>query len=128
MKFRELLLKIRRALNVSNELVDRDIRDKLRALRGEMFSSFNEKWTISKMAAFVNLSESHFFKVYKTVFGVSPTADFIDAKLGCAKNLLANTNKKVEQIAAELGYENTTHFIRQFKKFSGTTPSKYRKT
>ena len=127
LKFHELILKLNRALYQQNEYVEKDIRDKFRTLRGEMFSSLGNKWTVQKMAANVNLSQSRFYKVYKTIFGVSPTADLIDAKIGSAKNMLLNTNKKVEEIATELGYDNTSHFIRQFKATVGVTPTSYKR-
>lgn len=127
LKFCELILKLNRAVYQQNEDIDKDIRDKLRNLRGEMFSSLGDKWTVQKMADFVNLSQSRFFKVYKSIYGVSPMADIIAAKIGSAKNMLLNTNKKVGDIAFELGYDNTTHFIRQFKSNVGVTPTAYRK-
>ncbi len=128
LKFTELILKLNRSVHQKNEYVDKDIRDKLRTLRGAMFSTLDENWSVERMAGFVNLSQSHFYKVYKTIFGVSPTADLIDAKIGSAKNMLLNTNKKIEEIATELGYDNTTHFIRQFKTIVGVTPTTYKKS
>ena len=78
------------------------------------------------MAERLNLSESRFYALYKSIFGISPTADIINARIYSAKNMLQFSNDKIEKIAAELGYKNTTHFIRQFKSSTGVTPSKYR--
>lgn len=126
-KFNELILKIKRALQTENVVTDRDIRERLRFLRGEIFVSLDKNWNISEMARIVNLSESHFFKVYKSIFGISPISDIINARINVAKNLLCSTDFKIEDIAGKLGYDNTTHFIRQFKKTVGLTPTDYRK-
>lgn len=45
-----------------------------------------------------------------------------------AKNLLLSTDKHIHEIASELGYENTNHFINLFKKETGLTPMVYRDT
>ena len=44
-----------------------------------------------------------------------------------AKNLLRGTSMSVENIAAEVGYENVENFNRLFKKSLGKTPLQYRK-
>ena len=48
-------------------------------------------------------------------------------RLKRAKNLLRGTNMSVENIAAEVGYENVENFNRLFKKTLGKTPLQYRK-
>ncbi|MCB5239586.1 helix-turn-helix domain-containing protein [Niallia circulans] len=40
--------------------------------------------------------------------------------------LLSTTNLKIGEISAQVGYENTTYFIRTFKKMYGIPPNKYR--
>ena len=39
---------------------------------------------------------------------------------------LVETELPVEQIAANIGYENLSYFYRQFKAHYGVTPSRYR--
>ena len=90
--------------------------------------SLNQKHTVKFMADGVGLSESRFFSVYKSFFGISPMDDLINARIDLAKNLLSGSDKKIYAIAQELGYAEVTHFIRQFKKRTGISPSKYRKS
>lgn len=123
----ELFIKLDR--NIGNEdegRVEKQTREQFRYLRGEVFSSLDADWTVPSMAARLNLSESRFYALYKSVFGISPNADIINARIHSAKNMLQLSNYKIEKIAAELGYKNTTHFIRQFKSATGTAPAKYR--
>jgi len=44
-----------------------------------------------------------------------------------AKRLLFYTDKSAKQVAADLGFEDATHFSKFFKKKIGTTPSEFRK-
>lgn len=128
LKFNELFLKLGR--EISGESVphfDRQIREKFRYLRGKMLSSLGEKWTAEKMAKEVGFSQSRFFSIYKSIYSVSPTNDLINARINRAKNILSFEKKSVEDIANSLGYENTTHFIRQFKSKTGLSPNEYRK-
>ena len=41
---------------------------------------------------------------------------------------LVSSADSVERIAARCGYNNTEHFIRQFRARTGTTPTGYRKS
>ena len=128
LKIKELLIKIDRDLVSDNSNITyKQYINVFRLLRCEMLSSINYNWSVSDMAKKVNLSESHFFVLYKKFFGITPIADLINARLNNAKNMLLFKNLLIDDIATELGYNNTTHFIRQFKSLVGITPSQYRK-
>lgn len=127
LKSQELILKLGRSISGKDyEPQNREVKEKFRQLRGKMFISLENGWTVKKMADSVFLSESRFFALYKKFFGISPMADLINAKMNSAKNMLLSGGTSVEEIAAILGYNNTTHFIRQFKEHTGATPARYR--
>lgn len=126
-KFKELLLKLRRSLDDDKTNITKDICERLRTARGEVFSTLDKKWTVAEMAQIAGFSQSRFFKLYKTAFGVSPTNDLINARIESSKNLLLTTKLKITEIAERHGYDNVTHFIRQFKKVVGVTPEAFRK-
>ena len=46
---------------------------------------------------------------------------------GLMKQELLKTDKKISQIAEEVGYRDTDYFISKFIEQKGCTPSKYRK-
>lgn len=48
-------------------------------------------------------------------------------RLKSAQSLLANTDETVEQICIKVGWQDVTHFIRQFKKAYQKTPAVWRK-
>lgn len=95
-------------------------------LRNELYSSPNAAYTVDSLASSVNMSKSYFHHIYKELFGCSVITDLINARLDYAKYLLNNSTFSVTVIAKMCGYENSTHFMRQFKKFVGVTPSEYK--
>ncbi|MBQ1518981.1 MAG: helix-turn-helix transcriptional regulator [Ruminococcus sp.] len=96
-------------------------------LREKIYRNPQQKWNVDTMAADVNMSRSYFQHVYREVFGVSCISDVISGKIEKAKEILNETNCTVSQVAAMCGYDNEEHFMRQFKKIVGVTPTKYRK-
>lgn len=96
-------------------------------LREKIYRNPQLKWNVDAMAADVNMSRSYFQHIYRELFGVSCISDVISGKLEKAKEILSETSCTVSQVAAMCGYDNEEHFMRQFKKIVGVTPTKYRK-
>ncbi|KRE32646.1 helix-turn-helix domain-containing protein [Paenibacillus sp. Soil522] len=95
-------------------------------LRGELYSSPQTHLPVEKIASRVNLSKSYFQHIYKELFGCSVVSDMINGRLEYAKYLLQNSSLSIAAISKMCGYENDTHFMRQFKRFVGVTPSHFR--
>lgn len=96
-------------------------------LREKIYRNPQMKWNVDTMAADVSMSRSYFQHIYREVFGVSCMTDVISGKIEKAKEILSETACTVSQVAAMCGYENEEHFMRQFKKIVGVTPTGYRK-
>ena len=95
-------------------------------LRTKLYNNPAHKWTIQNMAASMLLSPSYFQHLYKDFFGCSCQQDIIQARLTLAKFYLANSEMSIQEISDFCGYECSVHFMRQFKKFVGITPTEYR--
>ncbi len=96
-------------------------------LREKIYRNPQLKWNVDTMAADVNMSRSYFQHLYREIFGVSCMTDVINGKIEKAKEILSETGCTVSQVAAMCGYDNEEHFMRQFKKIVGITPTGYRK-
>jgi len=99
----------------------------MKELREKIYRTPQLKWNVDAMAAEVNMSRSYFQHIYSELFGVSCMADVISSKIEKAKEILSETSCTVSQVAAMCGYESEEHFMRQFKKTVGVTPTRYRK-
>ena len=51
----------------------------------------------------------------------------VSLRIAAAKGYLENSNKNIAEIASTVGYDNALYFSRLFKKYTGLTPSEYRK-
>ena len=96
-------------------------------LRERIYRNPQMKWNVDSMAAVVNMSRSYFQHIYREIFGVSCMTDVINGKIEKAKEILSETGCTISQVAAMCGYDNEEHFMRQFKKIVGVTPTGYRK-
>ncbi len=79
------------------------------------------------MADSLHISNGYLHTQYKNIFHTTCMKDVIHSRISNACELLSATQHSIEEIALSCGYHNTEHFIRQFKKEVGTTPSHYRK-
>ncbi|MEQ8924603.1 MAG: AraC family transcriptional regulator [Fulvivirga sp.] len=92
--------------------------------KGEVQSAFQPQ----DYAAIQNLSANYLSEVIKSKTGKSITAWIIDKSVSQAKALLKNPDISIKEIGYSLGYSETAHFTNFFKKNTGTSPSKYRKS
>ena len=82
--------------------------------------------TVANIAQSVDLSYSRLFALFKTQVGVSPFQYLKNARLELARQLLETTLLNIKVVAAEVGYDDCSHFMREFKKAYYFTPSEYR--
>lgn len=82
--------------------------------------------TVADIAQSVELSTSRFSVRFKTEAGVSPFQYLKNARLERARQLLETTLLNIKVVAAEVGYNDCSHFMREFKKAYDSTPSEYR--
>lgn len=99
----------------------------LQTLRRRLVLEYSDDWTVERMAAEIGLSPSYLHAAYRNYYQISPASDLISIRMERAKFYLTGTSLTVGDLAARLGYANTTHFIRQFKKQVGLSPLRYRK-
>lgn len=88
----------------------------------------DESLTVEKVAEKSGMSESHFRRLFKSVYHLSPVRYITLMRIGRAKELIRYTANPFSQIAVETGFANVYYFSRIFKKEVGCTPSEYRMT
>ena len=87
---------------------------------------FDEKLSLSEIAATVQLSEYHFLRLFRRFTGLTPYQYLLEVRLHHALILLRHTQKTVTEICYEAGFESLSHFIDTFGKRFGTSPSRAR--
>ena len=89
--------------------------------------NYQEKIYISHLAEQVSLNEQYFSRLFKKVIGHSPMEYINEYRVKQARRLLEKTDLLVTEICLECGYSNLGNFLREFRKYTGTTPLQYRK-
>ena len=92
-----------------------------------ILDNLSKNFTVRDVAEHVHLSPEYFTKVFKTKTGQNIKNYILQVKLDVAKDLLATPNIPISMIAAEIGYDNFSHFTQIFKKYEDITPTEYRK-
>ncbi|MGG5373210.1 AraC family transcriptional regulator [Enterococcus sp. AZ196] len=82
--------------------------------------------SMNYVAANLNISESTMLKVLKKVYGVSPKKYLDQLRYNESKFLLHQPNLSISEIAEVVGYQNLSHFSRQFKTWCNASPNEYR--
>lgn len=90
----------------------------------EMATNFD--LTLGDIAKNLNISEEHFCRTFKSYTGLRPLEYLNNLKIQHAKELLKKSDKDISEIAEMSGYLSPSYFTMIFKRYTGTTPKKYR--
>lgn len=82
--------------------------------------------TIRKIAAEIGYSTSSVNRMFSRAFGMSPRQYLSTLMLKKSKLLLMDPELTIEDISIQMGYKNISHFSRQFKRWTGESPSDFR--
>jgi len=82
---------------------------------------------VSDLAKQSSLSEFHFIRLYKKMYGKSPYQDVLQKKMKKAMLLLETTSLSIFEVAISVGYEDQSSLSRLFKNHFGVTPLKAKK-
>ncbi len=82
--------------------------------------------TTANIAKHIGYSDGHFCREFKKHFGTPFTTYMHEIKITAAKQLLSSSPQTpIEQLAAELGYNNTAYFTQLFKQHEGMSPNQF---
>ena len=81
---------------------------------------------IQELAGLVYLSPRQYDRVFKEVYGVSPSHYLAQLRLNRACQLMADASFPLGEIWERCGFTDNPFFYRQFKKEFGITPKQYR--
>ena len=76
----------------------------------------------------LNVSHSWFIRKFKTATEMTPIEYINNLRIENAKALLENSTYNITEIANRVGFNDALYFSRYFKKKTGISPLKYRKT
>jgi AraC-like DNA-binding protein/ligand-binding sensor protein len=87
---------------------------------------YQGKFSLGDIASLVNVSASYFSELFKKGTGMNFVEYVARVRVQKAKNMLANPNKRISEVAFDVGFQSLSQFNRAFKKFGGEAPTAYR--
>ncbi|QHW31823.1 AraC family transcriptional regulator [Paenibacillus rhizovicinus] len=79
------------------------------------------------LAERLGFSRRHCYRVFRDAYSLSPREYLAVLRQQEAMHLLMGGELAVEEVARRIGYDNVQSFIRQFVKWTGTTPGAFRR-
>lgn len=90
-------------------------------------NNFDKELNLDNISSIVNISKSHFCKIFKRTFNISFVDYITGARIHNAEKLLLLSDKPIGDIAEECGFSSAEYFSKTFKKIEKCTPMEYRK-
>jgi AraC-like DNA-binding protein len=87
-----------------------------------------EAITPQMVADAVHLSSGYLMTLFKNHMNASIMEYTYRRRIEKSKSLLADKDKKISQIAVDVGVQSSQYFSVLFKKYTQMTPKEYRKT
>lgn len=81
---------------------------------------------VADVLRFVNFSRSYFSNAFHKKTGMTIQEYLLRARMERAKHMLRETDLGIGLIAQNVGYEDQLHFSRNFRKYTGMSPTAYR--
>ena len=86
-----------------------------------------EEISLAALAELVDLSLFHFARAFTQSFGVPPHRYHMARRMDRARVLLQKPALSVTEIGIRIGFRETSSFTRAFRKFTGLTPTEFRR-
>ncbi|WP_010276745.1 helix-turn-helix domain-containing protein [Paenibacillus senegalensis] len=96
------------------------------AIRSDHVQPAYSQRSIARLAEELGYSASYLRKVFHKIFGCSPRQYWSRMMLHTARIELLDPGQTLEGIAAKLGYQDGAHFSKQFKRWTGYSPTEFR--
>lgn len=127
LKFEELLLNLvlNDRQNTFKSFLANINKEKSYNLTEVMEKNFTRNLRIEDFAYLNHMSISSFKRQFEQTFCSTPAKWLKEKRMEKAEYMLQISNKNINEVAMEVGFESTSHFIQVFKSFYGMTPKKF---
>ncbi len=103
-----------------------DLNRRLLRARDAMDRAYAEPLDVRSVAAVAHVSEGHFIRSFRAVFGETPNRYLQRRRVERAMFLLRETDRSVTDVCLDVGFTSLGTFSRLFREIVGETPSGYR--
>ncbi len=89
--------------------------------------NYKQNFTMQDLMSFSAMSESTVLRTFKRITGYPPFVYQMRLRIFTAINEITSSNKNITGIAYDVGFNDSNYFSRMFRKFTGFSPSEYKK-
>ena len=89
--------------------------------------NYNRKVSLDELCSKFYINKYYMMKLFSEAYGTTINNYANSVRVTKAKQLLRFSDKRMDEISSELGFEDANYFSRLFKKVEGMSPSEYRK-
>ncbi|HET7521536.1 MAG TPA: helix-turn-helix transcriptional regulator [Candidatus Limnocylindria bacterium] len=104
-----------------------DLNRRLLRARDAMDRAYAEPLNVRAVAAVAHISEAHFIRTFRSVFGETPHRYLQRRRVERSMFLLRETDRSVTDICFDVGFTSLGTFSRTFREIVGESPSVYRR-
>ena len=91
--------------------------------------NLSNKINLDLLAREAHLSKYHFSRIFYRHMKMTPVQFVMRMRIEAAKELLkVNNGRNISHVGEQVGFNNFSSFVRQFKSITGKTPSNYKKS
>jgi AraC-like DNA-binding protein len=98
----------------------------LHRVREHVEAHLGENLDLAALAAVAGISVFHFARQFKQSAGVTPHHYLVTRRIERARQMLADSDLALSEIALATGFADQSHFARHFRQLTGTTPREFR--
>lgn len=102
--------------------------DVIELIHEAITQKYSENIRISDFSEKYFFSREYLSKLYKTRYGLGIYEDLSRIRMDRAKRLLRDPSIHIQHVADRVGFTDTNYFSKAFRKYTGLTPSEYRKS
>ena len=103
----------------------RDLRSLQRA-REYVHAHFSENLTLARVARAAGVHPVYLGQIFRQEFGETLGEYLNHIRVRAAAAMLANSDLPLSAVAVDLGFYDQSHFTRNFRQLTGTTPGTFR--
>lgn len=100
---------------------------RIAAIHQYLMNNYREDVDLKRLARLVNMAEGSLCRFFKMNMGMTIFEYLNQIKTEFACKLLMDYDLSILEVCLDSGFNNLSHFNKQFKKITGVSPSEYRK-
>lgn len=90
-------------------------------------ANYKDEVTLEDLALALNVTPQYLSKIFKEDTGTTFKEYLTELRIEASKMLLKENEMSIKDICYQVGYNDTSYFIRAFKKFEGITPKDFQR-